>query len=109
MKLSFLKVSFFSFLFVLVGLLQSCGDTDDLKTEITINIERPIGSELDVFWNLVENGFEGKSSYLSEFMISNNSTKTLDSSGWAIYFHQPRRVISESTSKNIKITHILLL
>ena len=106
MKLSFLKVSVFSVLFVLVGLLQSCGDTDDLKTETIINLERPIGSELDVFWNLVENGFEGKSSYLSEFMISNNSTKTLNSSGWAIYFHQPRRVISESTSKNIKITHV---
>ena len=83
-----------------VFFLQSCNETKvDEKT--VFSIDRPLGSEIDVFWNLVENGYKGKSSYLSEFMITNNSSKTLDSTGWAIYFHQPRRVMMESTSKNI--------
>ena len=85
--------------------LQSCGEPNVDKEEV-LKINRPIGSEIDVFWNLVENGYKGKSSYLAEFMITNNSTKTLDSVGWSVYFHQPRRVIMESTSENIVITHV---
>ena len=104
MKLTFLRVFGFSLVLVLSSLLQSCVEGGESEVKTTIN--RPIGSEIDIFWNLFENGYKGKSSYLSEFMITNNSTKVLDSTGWAIYFHQPRRVISESTSKNIKITHV---
>ncbi len=103
--MSCLKFSLLSVALSAVIFLQSCDDPKvDQKT--TLSIDRPIGSEIDVFWNLVENGYKGKSSYLSEFMITNNSLKTLDSTGWSIYFHQPRRVIMESTSKNISITHV---
>ncbi|MAS52756.1 MAG: beta-N-acetylhexosaminidase [Flavobacteriales bacterium] len=105
MKLIHLK---FSFLFVVISaifFLQSC-DEAKVNNKTAFSIDRPLGSEIDVFWNLVENGYKGKSSYLAEFMITNNSSKTLDSTGWAIYFHQPRRVMMESTSKNISITHV---
>ena len=105
MKLSYLNLSFISLLFFTSISFQSCGESQSDK-EYPYTIDRPIGPEIDVFWNLVENGFKGKSSYLAEFMITNNSSKTLDSAGWAIYFHQPRRVIMESTSENIVITHV---
>jgi len=102
MKFSFVKTALFSALLASASILTSC--EGEVKTEQNVaSIDRPIGSELDVFWNLVENGFKKKSSYLSEFMITNNSSKTLDSTGWAIYFHQPRRVILDATSENIKI------
>ncbi len=101
MKSSYLKASILSICLSIPIFFQSCVGQTTVTT-----IERPIGTEIDIFWNLVSNGYKGKTSYLSEFMITNNSSKTLDSTGWAIYFHQPRRVITESTSKNIKITHV---
>ena len=103
--MSCLKFSLLSVALSAVIFLQSC-DNPKVDQKTIFSIDRPIGSEIDVFWNLVENGYKGKSSYLSEFMITNNSLKTLDSTGWSIYFHQPRRVIMESTSKNISITHV---
>ena len=99
MKFIHFKFSWLLAVISTVFFLQSCGEKVN-------SIDRPLGSEIDVFWNLVENGYKGKSSYLSEFMITNNSSKTLDSTGWAIYFHQPRRVVAESASKNIKVTRI---
>ncbi len=105
MNFSFVKTALFSALLASASILTSCDG--EVKTEQNVaSINRPIGSELDIFWNLVENGYKKKSSYLSEFMITNNSSKTLDSTGWAIYFHQPRRVILDATSENIKITHV---
>ena len=106
MKSTFLKLIAFSLVIALTNILQSCGEKVGSDSKTIVSIDRPIGSEIDIFWNLFENGYKGKSSYLSEFMISNNSTKVMNNSGWSIYFHQPRRVISESTSKNIKITHV---
>ena len=105
MKILYFKLSIISLAIFSIFSLQSCGETK-VDTEKGFSINRPIGSEIDVFWNLVENGYKGKSSYLAEFMITNNSIKTLDSTGWAVYFHQPRRVIMESTSQNIEITHV---
>ena len=105
MKLSYFKLPILSLAILSIVFFQSCGDSKVDKENI-FTINRPIGSEIDVFWNLVENGYKGKSSYLAEFMITNNSKKTLDSTGWAVYFHQPRRVIMESTSENIVITHV---
>ena len=77
MKLLYLKLSILSFAILSIVFLQSCGDSK-VDKENTFIINRPIGSEIDVFWNLVENGYKGKSSYLAEFMITNNSKKTLD-------------------------------
>jgi len=105
MKRLFFKIPLFIACIAGFTVLQSC----DGGTKTTI-INRPIGSEIDVFWNLVENGRKnGKNnanSYLQEFLITNNSAKTLDSTGWAIYFHQPRSVINSLSSKNVIITHI---
>lgn len=105
MKLSSFKIPLFALVLSITGLLVSCGgDVVNEKELITIN--RPIGSELDVFWNLQENGYKGKYKYKSEFMITNNSAKTLDSVGWAIYFHQPRRIMTETASETVVITHV---
>ena len=105
MKLSFFKITLIVSVLAVTSLLQSCGG-EDVKDKELMTINRPIGSEIDVFWNLEENGYKGKYKYLSQFMITNNSEKTLDSVGWAIYFHQPRRIIAETASKNVVITHV---
>ncbi len=105
MKLSFFKIPLFAAVLASAGLMQSCGG-EEVKEEKVMTIDRPIGSEIDIFWNLQENGLKGKYKYLSEFMITNNSAKTLDSTGWAIYFHQPRNIMTETASESIKITHI---
>ena len=75
MKRLFFKIPLLIACIASFTVLQSCdGGT---KTNI---INRPIGSEIDVFWNLVENGRKnGKNnanSYLQEFLITNNSAKT---------------------------------
>lgn len=68
-------------------------------------ISRPLGTDLEVFWTLKENNYKGKSAYLTEFVIQNNSKDSLKHN-WAIYFHQPRTVDIASVSPNVKITHI---
>lgn len=102
MKTSFVKIALFTALTAVTTVFTSCEEKTEVKTEIN----RPLGGELDLFWNLEANGYKGKSAYLSSFLLTNNSAKVLDSTGWAIYFHQPRRVNVETASENIKVTHI---
>lgn len=108
MKISWFKFSTLSLLALILLVGQSCGDAEQQVKNDNV-ITRPLGSELDLFWNLIENGIKDSlagSSYKAEFILQNNSNQTLDSTGWAIYFNQPRNVISNQTSKNVKITHI---
>jgi hexosaminidase len=83
--------------------MVSCGGNDDSEKQTTI--ERPQAKELEVFVNIKENNYKGKSAYLTEFLIQNNSDQPLKRN-WAIYFHQPRLVDGNSVSENAKVTHI---
>lgn len=108
MKLSWSKFSGFLLLMVFAIIGQSCEDTNK-SIESSDVMNRPLGSEIDLFWNLIENGVKDSiagSSFKAEFILQNNSDKVLDSTGWAIYFNQPRNVIPNQTSKNVTITHV---
>lgn len=109
MKNSLLKLSFLAIAIVLGIGLQSCngGDADGDATKVTIN--RPYGTELEVYWSLIKNGVplgDKGQGYTAKFTIENNSDKDLDNKNWAIYFHQPKRVVPENGSENVKFTHI---
>lgn len=80
----------------------ACGSE---QTEERTTIERPQGKEIEVFVNIKENNYKGKSAYLTEFVIQNNSKNALKRN-WTLYFHQPRLVDGESVTDNAEITHI---
>ena len=80
-----------------------CGTAEQVK-EIT-EINRPLAGELEIFWELKENGHLKQAKCLTSFTIKNNSNKDLQKN-WAIYFHQPRLIDQKSTGENFKITHI---
>jgi len=102
MKKSLVKLSLFGLFLLGATAVQSCGGEDAATLE-KININRPYGSEIDVYWRLVENAEKG---YVAEFTLENNSEKPLDNKNWSIFFHQPKKVQIESASLGSKFTHI---
>ena len=102
MKKSLVKLSLFGLFLLGATAVQSCGG-EDVATLEKININRPYGSEIDVYWRLVENAEKG---YVAEFTLENNSEKPLDNKNWSIFFHQPKKVQIESASLGSKFTHI---
>jgi len=104
MKKLLVKLSFFGLCLLGTAAIQSCGDAGDKPGEASkININRPYGSEIDVYWTLIENAPKG---YVAEFTIENNSDKPLDNKNWSIFFHQPKKIQTESGSIGSKFTHI---
>lgn len=65
----------------------------------------PQADDLQVFVNIKENNYKGKSAYLTEITLTNHSDSALKNN-WAIYFHQPRTIEAETVSDGFKITHI---
>ena len=102
MKKSIIKLSLFGICLLGTISVQSCGG-EDLTGSEKVNINRPYGSEIDVYWRLVENAEKG---YVAEFTLENNSNKPLDNKNWSIYFHQPKKVQTNSGSLGSKFTHI---
>ena len=57
-------------------------------------------------WGMITNMLGGESSCRAVFTIHNNADQTLGNSGWAIYYSQiPRRVTNEPNAKAI-VKHI---
>ena len=83
--------------------LTQCGSSES-NTAVT-EISRPLASELEVFWELKENGYQKQAKCLTSFTIKNNSQKELGKN-WALYFHQPRLIDQKSVTETFKITHI---
>ncbi len=102
MKKSLVKLSLFGLCLLGAATVQSCGGEDPTAVE-KVNIDRPYGTEIDVYWSLVKNAPKG---YVAEFTLENNSEKTLDNKNWSIFFHQPKKVQTESGTNGAKFTHI---
>ncbi len=82
---------------------SACTEVQVKGTETEMN--RPLAKELEVFWELKENGHKEQAKALTAFTIKNNSVKSLKQN-WELYFHQPRTVVPKSFGENIEITHI---
>ena len=81
----------------------SCNSTP--PAEMPVEIKRPLAKDLEVFWELKQNGYKGGAKSLTSFTIKNNSSKQLINN-WALFFHQPRTIDQKSLAEHIKITHI---
>lgn len=60
---------------------------------------------LMVQWEIVENGYKGKTEFLSAFTLINNGG-SFPAKGWSIYFNFPRMIQSASVTGGMKIEHI---
>jgi len=85
--------------------LNSCGAALKIAEAPAQEVENPKGAELSIAWEMKGNGFEGKGQSLNSFTITNNS-KTVLKRNWTVYFHQPRKVVPDTTAKNFKVSHI---
>ena len=88
-----------SFLFVLMG----CKDQQPVAQGP--KFWGPSADDIQVFVNIKENNYKGKSAYLTEITLTNHSDSALKNN-WTIYFHQPRTVESQTVTEGFKITHI---
>lgn len=84
--------------------LSSCGSKQE-KSPVPTEIGRPLASELEVYWELKENGYKNQGKSLTSFTIKNNSAKTLKQN-WELFFHQPRKVVPGSAGDNVEVSHV---
>lgn len=100
-----MRISVMSLLLVMtVAIVNTAcdgGNVGKLPTEIN----RPTGKDLEVYWELKENGYKGASKSLTEFTIKNNSEHALGKN-WALYFHQPRKIDFSTVTANVAAEHI---
>lgn len=78
-------------------------------TLFTINcqpIVHPSGEELAMKWKVLENNYNSKNEFLSQFTIINSGSSDLSSKNWGIYFNFPRMVNSQSVTGNTTIFRV---
>ena len=69
---------------------------------------RPKGEEITIEWGVVENNYAGKTLFLSELSLVNNSEHTLATSGWTLYFsfNACRPINTDSLPDIVNVEHI---
>lgn len=101
-NLKYMKNFFFIItLPMLLAGLWGCSDT--LRREDTV----PEEGQIKVTFELVSNVIAEGPRYLSKFILENNSTVSLEGSGWAMYYNQVTRMpITETVPDIVNIEHI---
>ena len=95
MKNNFRNIVIFS---ALALLISSCAKQESENKAVNMKIK--------LTWTVVTNMLVGESSCRAAFTIQNKSSQTIGNSGWAIYYSQiPRRVTNEPNAKAI-VKHI---
>ena len=95
MKNNFRNIVIFS---ALALLISSCAKQESENKAVNMNIK--------LTWTVVTNMLVGESSCRAAFTIQNKSSQTIGNFGWAIYYSQiPRRVTNEPNAKAI-VKHI---
>ena len=78
--------------------ISSCAKQERENEAVNMNIK--------LTWTVVTNMLVGEASCRAAFTIQNKSSQTIGNSGWAIYYSQiPRRVTNEPNAKAI-VKHI---
>ncbi|HUC81194.1 MAG TPA: family 20 glycosylhydrolase [Flavisolibacter sp.] len=62
-------------------------------------------ANLSVQWEVVENGYKGKTEFVSAFTITSKSG-TFPAAGWSLYFNFPRMIKAASVTGGMTIEHI---
>jgi hexosaminidase len=67
---------------------------------------RVSADDVGVKWVMGENHYQGKSQFISSFILANTGKSEIGASGWTVYFNFPRLVKPETVTGNVKIKHI---
>jgi len=79
-------------------LISSCTKQESENKAVNMNIK--------LTWTVVTNMLVGESSCRAAFTIQNNANQTLGNSGWAIYYSQSPRDITNTPNAKAIIKHI---
>ena len=63
-------------------------------------------NNLRVSWGVIENGYQGKLAFVSEFTIENKGKLDFKDKDWSLWFNFCRKWITDSVSPQVKITRI---
>ncbi|HVI46786.1 MAG TPA: family 20 glycosylhydrolase [Chitinophaga sp.] len=63
-------------------------------------------ARLRTSWQVVENHYQGKNRFLSEFTFINTSNKPFPAKGWQLYFNFVRMVKAGTLPGNVKVEHV---
>ena len=63
-------------------------------------------NNLRISWGVVENGYQGKVSFVSEFTIENTGKLDFKDKDWSLWFNFCRKWMTDSVSPQMKITRI---
>ena len=63
-------------------------------------------NNLHLSWGVIENGYQGKLAFVSEFTIENKGKQNFKDKDWSLYFNFCRKWITDSVSPQVKITRI---
>ena len=61
---------------------------------------------LHINWGVIENGYQGKLLFVSEFTFENKGKLEFQDKNWSFYFNSCKKIISDSVSPQVKITRI---
>ncbi len=90
-----------------IVILLSCCTTLLISCQRDQLHQLPGSSDLEVRWELITNGYQGKEQALAAFTIFNRSKITLENGGWEMYFSQlPAIPIVEDSVRAAKVVHI---
>jgi hexosaminidase len=68
--------------------------------------KRPLGSEIAVSFEVLDNFKKPAVLFGSQLTLANNGKAPLGNKGWALYFNFVRRVIQETLPPEVKVTHV---
>ena len=62
--------------------------------------------ELNLTWEVVEEGYQNKSQTLSAITLTNTGKNALPATGWSLYFHASPSFKSKESNAPVKIEHV---
>ena len=61
---------------------------------------------LHINWGVIENGYQGKLMFVSEFTFENKGKLDFKDKAWSFWFNSCKKIITDSVSPQVKITRI---
>lgn len=76
------------------------------ETDISLPITHPVAADISVSWAVVENVYQNRQAFKSQFIFTNNSGVPLGNTGWAFYYNTNRMIEPESIPDTVQINHL---
>lgn len=62
--------------------------------------------KIQIEWQLVTNGYEGKEQFLADFTLTNSDDRDWPAAGWCIYFNANRGIVKKDMGYGLEISQI---